>query len=397
MAPLIPDLPIGITMISVISVLATFGSLTWIGVKIINAIASRGKKENTQEMIELKKENSALKDRIENLETLVCRLDQEINTQLEKSLWLSRSNPGAANSQQMTAMVNITSALESRFQVLKELGRGGMGIVFLAYDKQLKDNVAIKVLSPFLSNDAESLERMRREVTAARKITHSNVIKIYDIAEAGGLHYITMEYFPGENLRQLIQRKGPLSLEEGMQLLYQICDGLEAAHGQGIIHRDLKSQNVILNDKGHLKIIDLGLARTNQLEGMTATGLIMGTPEYMSPEQVMGRRTDERSDLYSLGIILYEMFSGRVPFSGDSAISVGFKHVKEAYEPLRSVRPQIPESLSLISDRLLQKDPAHRYQSVTELRRDLEKGRTYTPQALEEVTPAEKKSVEIRN
>jgi len=281
--------------------------------------------------------------------------------------------------------------------VLKELGRGGMGIVFLAYDKQLKDNVAIKVLSPFLSNDAESLERMRREVTAARKITHSNVIKIYDIAEAGGLHYITMEYFPGENLRQLIQRKGPLSMEEGMQLLYQICDGLEAAHSQGIIHRDLKSQNVILNDRGHLKIIDLGLARTNQLEGMTATGLIMGTPEYMSPEQVLGRRTDERSDLYSLGIILYEMFSGRVPFSGDSAISVGFKHVKESFEPLRSVRPQLPEFLSLIADRLLQKDPAHRYQSVAELRRDLEKVRSYTPQALEEATPVPKKSVEIRN
>ncbi len=397
MPPFIPDLPFGITLVSVISVIMTFGSLTYLGVKIINAIASRGKKENPQDLVELKKENTVLKDRIENLETLVCRLDQEINTQLEKSIWLSRSNPGTSNSQQMTAMVNITSALEGRFQVLKELGRGGMGIVFLAYDKQLKDNVAIKVLSPFLSNDSESLERMRREVTAARKITNSNVIKIYDIAEAGGLHYITMEYFPGENLRQLVLRKGPLSLQEGMQLLFQICDGLEAAHHQGIIHRDLKSQNVILNDRGHLKIIDLGLARTNQLEGMTATGLIMGTPEYMSPEQVMGRRTDERSDLYSLGIIMYEMFTGKVPFSGDSAISVGFKHVKESYVPLRSVRPQIPETLSITTDRLLQKDPSHRYQSVQELRRDLEKLHSYSPAALEEITPVPKKAVEIQN
>jgi serine/threonine protein kinase len=396
MPPMIPDLPIGIMMISVIAIIATFGSLTWLGVKIINAIASRGKKENPQEVKELKQENAALKDRIENLETLVCRLDQEINTQLEKSLWLSRSNPGTANSQQMTAMVNITTALESRFQVLKELGRGGMGIVFLAYDKQLKDNVAIKVLSPFLSNDSESLERMRREVTAARKITNSNVIKIYDIAEAGGLHYITMEYFAGENLRQLLQRKGPLSLQEGMQYLYQICDGLQAAHNQGIIHRDLKSQNVILNDRGHLKIIDLGLARTNQLEGMTATGLIMGTPEYMSPEQVMGRRTDERSDLYSLGIILYEMFSGKVPFSGDSAISVGFKHVKENFEPLNAVRPQIPDSLSAIADRLLKKDPAHRYQSVEELRRDLEKVYSYAPAQLED-TSVPQQSIRIKN
>jgi serine/threonine protein kinase len=396
MPPFIPDLPIGLTVISVISVIVTFGSLTYLGVKIINAIASRGKKENPQEVLEIKKENKVLKDRIENLETLVCRLDQEINTQLEKSLWLSQSNPGVATSQQMTAMMNITSALESRFQVLRELGRGGMGIVFLAYDKQLKDNVAIKVLSPFLSNDAESLERMRREVTAARKITHSNVIKIYDIAEAGGLHYITMEYFPGENLRQLVQRKGPMSMQEGMQLLYQICDGLDAAHKQGIIHRDLKSQNIILNDRGHLKIIDLGLARTNQLEGMTATGLIMGTPEYMSPEQVLGRRTDERSDLYSLGIIMYEMFTGRVPFSGDSAISVGFKHVKETYEPLKSLRPQLPESLSAITDRLLQKDPAHRFQSVQELRDELERLHAYSPRQMQEITPVPKKSLEIQ-
>ena len=376
---MIPDLPLGISLISIVSVVATFASGTYIAVKIINMIASWRKREPAQDSIELRKENQVLRDRVENLETLVCRLDQEINTQLEKSLWLSRPALGSGNSQQMTAMLNISTILESRFQVMQELGRGGMGIVFLAYDKQLKDNVAIKVLSPFLSNDEESLERMRREVTAARKITHSNVIKIFDLAEAGGLHYITMEYFPGENLRQLIQRRGPLTLQEGMQIVFQICDGLAAAHGQGIIHRDLKSHNVILNDRGHLKIIDLGLARTNQLEGMTATGLIMGTPEYMSPEQVLGRRTDERSDLYSLGVILYEMFSGHVPFSGDSPINVGFKHVKEECVPLKSVCPQLPEELSGIIDRLLQKDPAHRYQSVQDLRRDLEKVHSFRP------------------
>lgn len=366
-------------MIAIISILATFGSASFIVAKIVNLIANWRKRENPQQAIDMKKENQALRDRVENLETLVCRLDQEINTQLEKSMWMSRSASGAGTSQQMTAMVNITSLLEGRFQVMQELGRGGMGIVFLAYDKQLKDNVAIKVLSPFLSGDSESLERMRREVTSARKITHTNVIKIFDIAEAGGLHYITMEYFPGENLRQLITRRGPLPIQDGLQIAFQICDGLAAAHEQGIIHRDLKSHNVILNERGHLKIIDLGLARTNQLEGMTATGLIMGTPEYMSPEQVMGRRTDERSDLYSLGIILYEMFSGRVPFTGDSAINVGFKHVKEELAPLKSVRSQVPDELSAILDRLLQKDPAHRYQSVQDLRRDLERIQSFRP------------------
>lgn len=392
----IPDLPVGIMLVSVISVIVTFGSLTYLGAKIINAIMQwRGsRKENPQDVAELKKENHTLKERVQNLEGLVCRLDQEINSQLEKSIWLSRPPLSSGTSQQMTSMMNITGALETRFQVLQELGRGGMGIVFLAYDKQLKDNVAIKVLSPFLGNDPESLERMRREVTAARRITHTNVIKIYDIAESNGLHYITMEYFAGENLKQLVTRKGPLSLQEGLQILFQICDGLEAAHSQGIIHRDLKSQNIIMNERGHLKIIDLGLARTNQLEGMTATGLIMGTPEYMSPEQVMGRRTDERSDLYSLGVIMYEMFSGRVPFTGESAISVGFLHLKEMCQPLKSIQNQIPDSLSAIVDRLLQKDPAHRYQSVRDVRRDLEQLLSFKPSEIHKPPQVERTALE---
>jgi serine/threonine protein kinase len=381
---MIPDLPFGLAVVSAIAIIATFGSLTLIGYKVVELITNWRKKDNPKELAEVRNENRILKDRVGNLEDLVCRLDQEINRQFEKSLWWSRSALGTGQSQQMTAMINISSALENRFQILQELGRGGMGIVFLALDKQLKENVAIKVLSPFLSNDSESLERMRREVTAARKITHTNVIKIYDIAEANGLHYITMEYFPGENLRQLIMRKGPLSLQEGLQFAFQICDGLEAAHAQGIIHRDLKSQNVILNDRGHAKIIDLGLARTNQLDGMTATGLIMGTPEYMSPEQVMGRRTDERSDLYSLGIILYEMFAGRVPFKGDSPISIGFQHVKESIASLKTVQPDVPEHLSAIVDRLLQKDPAHRFQSVRELRESLETLYSFKPLSLQE-------------
>ncbi len=392
---MIPDLPLGIAVISAIAIIATFGSLTFIGYKIVDVISTWKKKENPKEVAEAKKENQVLKDRVANLEELVCRLDQEINRQFEKSLWWSNRGLGTGNSQQMTAMINISSALENRFQILQELGRGGMGIVFLALDKQLKENVAIKVLSPFLSNDAESLERMRREVTAARKITHTNVIKIYDINEANGLHYITMEYFHGENLRQFIMRKGPLSLQEGLQIAFQICDGLEAAHAQGIIHRDLKSHNVILNDRGHAKIIDLGLARTNQLEGMTATGLIMGTPEYMSPEQVMGKRTDERSDLYSLGIILYEMFAGRVPFKGDSPISVGFQHVKEPLIALKSVQPSVPDQLSSIVDRLLQKDPAHRFQSVGELREALETLHSFKPIVVEKgKTSAESRIIE---
>lgn len=374
-----PDLPIGVALVAIFSSVGGIIMVAYLGGKFIDMIGNWRKKDDPKEVLALKQENKTLRDRVDNLETLVCRMDQELNSQMEKAVWLSRSGPSPANSQQMTVMQNLTSALESRYQVMQELGRGGMGIVFLAYDKQLKENVAIKVLSPFLSHDPDAVERMRREVTAARKITNNNVIKIYDIAEAGGLHYITMEYFPGENLKQCLQRKGPLSVQTGLQFVYQICDGLEAAHAQGIVHRDLKSQNIILNDRGQLKIIDLGLSRTNQLEGMTATGLIMGTPEYMSPEQVMGRRTDERSDLYSLGVILFEIFTGKVPFTGDSAINIGFKHVKEPCPSLKSVQPELPDTLARIVDRLLQKEPSHRYQSVAELRRDLQSLYTYSP------------------
>ncbi len=366
-----------IVFIATFAIFAVFGSGTILGWKLITSIFGLRKKTNPQEINELQKENKTLKERIENLESLVCRLDQELNTQMEKSLWMLKEATPNPRSRQMTALLNITSALENRYQILQEVGRGGMGIVFQAYDKQLRENVAIKVLSPFLSNDPESLERLRREVTSARKITHPNVIKIFDIAETGGLHYITMEYFPGQNLRQHISRKGGMSLEEGLQIIFQICDGLEAAHANGIIHRDLKSQNVIINGSGQVKIIDLGLARASHMEGMTATGLILGTPEYMSPEQVMGKRVDERSDLYSLGIILFEVFTGKVPFTGESAIAVGFKHLKEISPALNSVQKNLPEKLSAIVDRLLQKDPAHRYQSIRELRRDLENFHEY--------------------
>jgi serine/threonine-protein kinase len=160
---------------------------------------------------------------------------------------------------------------------------------------------------------------------------------------------------------------------QAFEIAGQICDGLEAAHRQGVIHRDLKSQNIIINSANQIKIIDFGLAHSTHLQGMTATGLIMGTPEYMSPEQVEGKRVDERADIYSLGIILYELFTGRVPFTGDSAIAVGFKQMKEKPPPPRSIAPYLPAEVEAIILRCLQKNPLERYSSVTELRTDLER------------------------
>ena len=240
-----------------------------------------------------------MQERVENLEAMLCNMDREINLQMEKSLSMARmlsSGVGspAGVSQMPTAFMNIASALEGRYQVLQESGRGGMGIVFQAHDKQLNEQVAIKILSPLLSNDTDALDRLKREVSAARRITHPNVIRIHDIAETKGLHYVSMEYFYGTTLKEHIRHGGSLSMMESYKIASQICDGLEEAHKQGVIHRDLKSQNIIIAPSGHLKIIDFGLAHSAHLQGMTATGLIMGTPEYMAPEQVAGKRVRQQ-------------------------------------------------------------------------------------------------------
>ena len=314
-----------------------------------------------------------LNDRLENLELLIVRLDREMNQQWERTALgtlggVSTERNGI--SQMPTTFLTLISALEGRYQVLKELGRGGMGIVFQAHDKQLNEQVALKIISPMLSNDPESLERLKREVSSARRISHPNIIRIYDIGETNGLHFVSMEFFPGQNLKEYIKNSGPLSLIQGSHIVLQISEGLEAAHWQRIVHRDLKSQNILIGPTGNVKIIDFGLARPSYMEGMTATGLILGTPEYMAPEQVSGKKADERADIYSFGIILYEIFTGRLPFRGESAISVGFQQIRDDPPPPGEINPQIPEELERIILKALQKDPNKRYATITELRQD---------------------------
>lgn len=322
-----------------------------------------------------------MKERLENLETLICNLDREINTQLQESISLNRvplNLNQAGNSQMPTTFLNVASALEDRYQVMSELGRGGMGIVFQAYDKQLNETVAIKILSPFISNDSEGLERLKREVSAARRVSHGNVIRIHDIGETKGLHYVSMEYFPGDDLKAYLRKNSNLSFMQAYQIAVQICDGVDAAHRQGVIHRDLKPQNVIIDARNQIKIIDFGLAHSAHLKGMTATGLIMGTPEYMSPEQVAGSKVDERTDIYSLGVILYELFTGCVPFTGDSAIAVGFMQMKDPPPSPRSINPHISPQIEAVILRALEKEPMQRYPTVAALRSALEKA-VFTP------------------
>lgn len=330
-----------------------------------------------------------LRERLENLEALICRLDAELNAQMEHSLSAGKFTTvtETGNSRMPTMMLNIATALESRYQVLRELGRGGMGIVFQAQDKQLNEQVAIKILSPILSNNQEGLERLKREVSAARRITHPNVIRIHDISEINGLHFVSMEYFSGLSLKDYIKQNGPASPMVGFNIASQICDGLDAAHRQNVIHRDLKSQNIIINESGQIKIIDFGLARTAQLEGMTATGLILGTPEYMSPEQVSGKKIDERSDVYSLGVILFELFTGQVPFTGESAIAVGFRQLKEEPPVPSDINPQLSDALDEIILKALEKDPVRRYRSVADLKAALENALLAPETASSAVTP----------
>ena len=349
--------------------------LVWMRYRHQSNMAKEKLLVENQQNPETEKKVERLTSRLENLEALIVRLDTEINTQFERSLSMGRiitSSSAAGVSQMPTTFMNVVSALEGRYQVLKELGRGGMGIVFQAYDKHLQEQVAIKILSPLLSNDPDALERLKREVSAARRITHPNVIRIHDIAEANGLQYVSMEYFGGTTLKDHIKQSGGLSVMEAFNIASQICEGLQAAHSQGVIHRDLKSQNIILNNANQIKIIDFGLAHTQQMQGLTATGLIMGTPEYMAPEQVAGKKVDERADIYSLGIILYELFTGKVPFTGPSAISVGFQQIKDAPAVPSSINPQINTAVENVILKALEKEPVQRYRNVTELKHDLE-------------------------
>jgi serine/threonine protein kinase len=343
--------------------------------------------------------STRMEERIANLEALLCRLDTELNQQMERSLISTRlfaAPPSPGSSAMPTSLLSLASALENRYQILGELGRGGMGIVYQAYDKQLKEQVAIKLLSPLLSTDQEALERLTREVSLARRVTHPNVIRIHDLSEVNGLHYVSMEYFSGVNLKEHLKQRGPLSIMHAYQLLAQICDGLEAAHSQGVIHRDLKAQNIMVAASGQCKIIDFGLARSVHLEGMTATGLIMGTPEYMAPEQVSGKHVDERADIYALGVILFEMLTGRVPFTGDSAINVGFQQLKDPPPLPRSINPQIPEEVERIILKALEKDPIRRYRTVSELRKNFESAAGSMPVATPAFQLSPEKSVRDR-
>ena len=260
-----------------------------------------------------------------------------------------------------------------RFSVIEELGRGGMGRVYRVLDKKLEVEIALKLLRPEIVSDPQIVQRFKNELKLARMISHNNVCRMYDFSEDQGTYYITMEYVSGEDLKTTIKRVGALSPRTALSISRQICEGLEAAHRLDVIHRDLKPHNIMLDKSGIVRIMDFGISRSLKAQGVTATGMMVGTPEYISPEQAEGARVDKRSDIYSFGVILFEMLTGNVPFKADTTISLLLKHKMEPPPNPIKFNPQISKELSRIILKCLEKDKSRRYQDVGSLQSDLGK------------------------
>ncbi len=263
------------------------------------------------------------------------------------------------------------SIFAGRYRIIEELGKGGMGKVYEALDIEIKEKVALKLIKPEIASDEKTLERFKNELKFARKIRHKNVCQMYDLNKEGEIPFITMEYVPGEDLKGFIKRSKKLSVLTAVSLAEQVCEGLAEAHRLGVVHRDLKPQNIMIDRDGNARIMDFGIARMMSASGLTEEGALIGTPDYMSPEQVDGIEADQRADLYSLGVIIFEMVTGRPPFKGTSAMSVALKHKTDMPGDPSELDPQIPGNLSRLILKCLEKNKEKRYQKAEDLLRDL--------------------------
>ena len=258
-----------------------------------------------------------------------------------------------------------------RYELRDPIATGGMATVYKAWDTRVERIVAIKILRSLAKQDRRAIERFRREAHAAARLSHPNAVTIYDFLEENGEHYLIMEYVEGVNLKQYLAQKGSLPPEEAVSITSQICSVLQVAHAQGFIHRDIKPQNIMIAKDGQAKLTDFGIVRVMEAAGLTNTGIVLGTADYLAPEQARGEPLSPASDLYSLGVVLYEMLAGRPPFVGSSAVQVAMQHANNVPPPPSKYNPRIPKPLELVIKRVLQKEPERRYPDADSMRKAL--------------------------
>lgn len=285
------------------------------------------------------------------------------------------------------------SLFAGRYEIIEELGKGGMGSVYKVFDKEIKENVALKLLDPVIAAEEQRIERFRNELKFARKITHRNVCRMHDLNKEEETYYITMEYISGEDLGSLLNRIGQFTVGKSILIAKQACEGLAEAYRLGIVHRDLKPQNIMIDREGNAHILDFGIARAFKTRKITDAGMIIGTPDYMSPEQADGEEVDGRTDIYSLGVVLYEMLTGKVPFEGETPLSIALKHKSEEPRDPREINSQIPAEVSHVILKCMEKDKERRYQTADELLSELNNIMEGLP-TTERIIPRRKSSLE---
>ena len=268
-------------------------------------------------------------------------------------------------------MISKGQKINDRYEIIKSIGEGGMANVYLGYDSILDRNVAIKVLRGDLSNDEKFVRRFQREAIAASSLAHRNIVEVYDVGEDDGMYYIVMEYIKGKTLKQLLKKRGSLTLSEALDIMLQLIDGMSHAHDSYIIHRDLKPQNIMIKDDGQIKITDFGIAMALNATQLTQTNSVMGSVHYLPPEQASGKGSTFKSDIYSMGIIFYELLSGNLPFKGDNAVEIALKHMREPFPSIREENSSIPQSIENIILKATAKNPKNRYNSAKEMHDDL--------------------------
>lgn len=262
--------------------------------------------------------------------------------------------------------------INDRYQIIRTVGEGGMANVYLAYDTILDRNVAVKILRGDLANDEKFVRRFQREAIAASSLTHPNIVEMYDVGEDDGKYFIVMEYVEGTTLKTLIKRRGALTLAEVLDIMKQLTAGLGCAHESFIIHRDIKAQNVLILDDGRVKITDFGIAMALNSNELTQTNSVMGSVHYLPPEQASGTGSTVQSDIYSLGILMYELLTGKLPFKGESAVEIAIKQMKNRIPSVRELNPLIPQSIENIILKACAKNPKNRYENVMDMNKDLQ-------------------------